>query len=829
MYDEIDKISEIDFDVSSPNVSEFSLEVGIPTAGTVTYNFGEGLSYDKESNTLYVDVSDEVLEEDGLPISSIAILKLLSSYVKAEEGKVLSDNNFTDELLEKLKSLNNYTHPSKHPASMIDGLSKVATTGKYYDLKGIPTSFPASAHEHLMSEIEGLILALSQRAYKDHGHVLASHDREGFLSPDDKKKIDTMEEGANNYQHPEKHDVSIIDGLAKVARTNRYYDLEGIPEEFTPSEHTHSDKADLYEGKVPQEQLPEDIVYKEEGKLPSDVIPDDYVSVGEDGKISKDVIPDIIPTKLSDLSDDPEHRVVSDEEKERWDAKSDFDGSYESLKDVPDTFNPTPHEHKQYVRQEDVDEALLQKADSDIVYTKEETDIKLSDKVDKGTVYNKEEIDSKLSTKVDKKDVYTKEETDSKISGVYHFKGTKNTYADLPTEGNKIGDVWNILEDDKDHNILAGDNVAWDGQEWDTLAGMVNLSDYATKDDLNDKADLIEGKIPTEQIPDSVVMKEEGKGLSTNDYTDEERQRLSDAEKSLDALQREFEGHTSYFDAENVYFSEDLQTTYEIGSVSLEENGRATIPAKDKNLKQVWDSIFVKESYPTVVYPSLKMEATEGSYEVGTEIIPAYDITFDVGSYSYGPETNVLPISGEVADSRGEKCYTYLGNFPSLLIEDDTEYTITAIANYSEGAIPLTNLGNEYPEGMISAGFTDQISSPIKGYRNSFYGTVSQKKGITSDIIRSLSPSNRALKNGSAFDIPIPIGAVRVIVAYPAKLRDITSIQDNNGMGAEISGSFFKQTVEVAGWDGYHPIEYKVYSLDFANPNDQENTFSVLI
>lgn len=36
-----------------------------------------------------------------------------------------------------------YTHPATHPASMITGLSTVATTGKYSDLTGKPTSLPA--------------------------------------------------------------------------------------------------------------------------------------------------------------------------------------------------------------------------------------------------------------------------------------------------------------------------------------------------------------------------------------------------------------------------------------------------------------------------------------------------------------------------------------------------------------------------------------------------------------------------------------------------------------------------------------------------------------
>jgi len=42
-----------------------------------------------------------------------------------------------------------------------------------------------------------------------------------------------------------------------------------------------------------------------------------------------------IPTALEDLTDDSTHRVVTDEQIDAWDNKSDFSGSYNDLKDVP--------------------------------------------------------------------------------------------------------------------------------------------------------------------------------------------------------------------------------------------------------------------------------------------------------------------------------------------------------------------------------------------------------------------------------------------------------------------------------------------------------------
>ena len=98
---------------------------------------------------------------------------------------------------------------------------------------------------------------------------------------------------------------------------------------------------------------------------------------------------------------------------------------------------------------------------------------------------------STLETKV--ANTYTKAEVDSKVSSVMRYKGSKDTYDDLPTEGNVIGDVWNITTADTAQGIKAGDNVAWNGTGWDILGGAVDLSGYATKTDLNSKVDKVEG------------------------------------------------------------------------------------------------------------------------------------------------------------------------------------------------------------------------------------------------------------------------------------------------------------------------------------------------
>ena len=71
------------------------------------------------------------------------------------------------------------------------------------------------------------------------------------------------------------------------------------------------------------------------------------------------------------------------------------------------------------------------------------------------------------------------------LTTVYKYKGSVATYADLPTTGQKVGDVWNVETADPDHGIKAGDNVAWDGAQWDILGGNHDLSGYAQLNSAN--------------------------------------------------------------------------------------------------------------------------------------------------------------------------------------------------------------------------------------------------------------------------------------------------------------------------------------------------------
>lgn len=287
------------------------------------------------------------------------------------------------------------------------------------------------------------------------------------------------------------------------------------------------------------------------------------------------------------------------------------------------------------------------------------------------------------------------------------------------------------------------------------------------------------------------------------------------------------------YNANNVYFDKDLFTTTEIGYVTL-QNGSAHIPTTGKNLTDTWEQIFVKEQNPTVTQPAVSFtQVTTGNFEVGTSITPSYDAKMSAGSYSYGPATGLTAKSWNVNLRKGNTSVqnktTAKDTFTAIILADGDSYTINAEASYDDAAVPVTNKGKAYAAGQIKAGKVSKTSGTISCYRNTFYGTTANKDSLDSPTIRALNKTGKALKAGDSVTITLPVGAVRVVFAYPATLRDITSVKDINGLNAEIVSAFKKETITVAGAGNDAGISYKVFTTEFAAPLESANSYKVTI
>lgn len=253
------------------------------------------------------------------------------------------------------------------------------------------------------------------------------------------------------------------------------------------------------------------------------------------------------------------------------------------------------------------------------------------------------------------------------------------------------------------------------------------------------------------------------------------------------------------YSADNIYFDDDMLVTTNIGYITT-TNGSGTIPSAGKNLTQVFEAMFVKEAQPTVTQPSVSLTASENKeYEVGASVTPSYSASLNIGSYSYGPATGVTEQATDETSTGWKITATGVdgfrtaksGSFDSIIVDDNTNYTITALVNHTAGATPLTNKGNVSTKTPIAAGTKSKTSAAITGFRKFFYGAVNKDiSELTSTDIRGLTDGGKyaaqtiEIKADGATDlksfiIAIPDGTTASISKAESTAGMVVDITDN--------------------------------------------------
>lgn len=281
--------------------------------------------------------------------------------------------------------------------------------------------------------------------------------------------------------------------------------------------------------------------------------------------------------------------------------------------------------------------------------------------------------------------------------------------------------------------------------------------------------------------------------------------------------------------ADNVYFDDDITYTVAIGTLS-KPSGSAKFAAKGKSVEYVLSKLMAQEADPSKANPSVSFSSQGGfgTFEIGTKKNLTYTAALSAGSYTYGPATGITAQSWNVkCTGIDEAKITATGTFENVIAEA-TPKKITATATYGEGSIPVTNLGNPYPTGKITAGSASKDSDSLVGVRHMFYGVVkSADFELNSANIRSLKHETAAKKTIGTFTAGE--GAVKVIVACPAG-HNVTKVTLPSAMGADATADFVKQagTVAVEGAEGYTSAPYTVWVFEPASiPSTQ--SYSIVI
>lgn len=273
------------------------------------------------------------------------------------------------------------------------------------------------------------------------------------------------------------------------------------------------------------------------------------------------------------------------------------------------------------------------------------------------------------------------------------------------------------------------------------------------------------------------------------------------------------------YNANNVYFDSDILVTKEIGYITL-KNGQGYIPSEGKNLTEVFEAMFVKESNPKTTAPSVGWDSiSTGSYEVGTTVTPSWDAKLNVGSYTYGPATGVVAESWEISNNiTDETATTESGSFADWVVKDDKVYQITAKVSHTAGATPVTNKGNEYASGKIAAGSKSAQSTGISGYRAYFYGvlnTSTAEAPLTSAIIREQLTNGGNYNEAKAHTLNGSATAKRIVIAIPSNSTrgGLSEVILTSAMNTPVTESYVKteKAVKVEGVNGALAVDYDVW------------------
>lgn len=292
------------------------------------------------------------------------------------------------------------------------------------------------------------------------------------------------------------------------------------------------------------------------------------------------------------------------------------------------------------------------------------------------------------------------------------------------------------------------------------------------------------------------------------------------------------------YSAENVFFTNDLTVTQAIGTITNEMiasgNGSTVLAAEGKSVAQVFSSLLAAAKDPDVTVPyitSITASAVK-AYETGSKVTVGYTINTNAGSYEFGPDTDV-EFTGYNVTFNGNTLTGKTGTFEEITVKDNTSLAIKATASYSDGAMPIDNLGNNAPGSQIKAGTTAEVSKgTVSGYRNWYtYVGNDHSSTIDSSFLRTKCSAKGSGKSASDVTLTVSGGETRVVVAIPTgKLTDTTTTIagytkrvleciDVAGMQLDIykAGNFAESTVSVLDASGEDGMDYVVY--DYVNSN----------
>ena len=242
-----------------------------------------------------------------------------------------------------------------------------------------------------------------------------------------------------------------------------------------------------------------------------------------------------------------------------------------------------------------------------------------------------------------------------------------------------------------------------------------------------------------------------------------------------------------------------------------------TLEAVIKNMLQVT----IPATYSA---PSLSISGGTTTGEVGTVVTPTITPSWSQrdggGVVTYQVKRNSTIIYTGAA----------IVPFTDVSFSLGTTMQYQAIVTYMEGPIKNNNQGVPSPTGHILAGVASSGTISYSGTMNMYYTTdaASTTPGASAEI-RALSNVSVNPTNGLTFNINIPVGARRVVIAYPDSLRDLTTVKYVELGNGIVTDTFIKTIVPVTMPNNYSTVNYKVFTYVSGVPFGGTATYVVTI
>lgn len=299
-------------------------------------------------------------------------------------------------------------------------------------------------------------------------------------------------------------------------------------------------------------------------------------------------------------------------------------------------------------------------------------------------------------------------------------------------------------------------------------------------------------------------------------------------------------------DLDQVLMESDLVVTSAVGAITSADfdSGKTykTISrfkadgVTPKTIQELLQEIFTKDNNPTVTNPSVSLSTkytskagsttlvdnanlTADVYrEVGEQVVFNPTVTFNAGSYQFGPATGCSGTTSSKMLNKGAA--TNIAPSTGKILEDGDYLQVSANATYTAGATPKTQLGNNATALAIAAGTTPSVTSKkVTAYRKYFYGG-SNTSEITSAVIRKLTgstaPASTILRSAENDNSPSHIITVQegdkcVIVAAPKDAVKTLRATQPDSLNAVIGSFSKKDGFSVEGANGAEAVAYDVW------------------